>query len=80
MTREEAIEILEDMIDYQWGFADYEKPIAIRALHMAIEALSKDAIPISWLEEKLTGHPEIPYSVTDGINDVLDLWRGEKHE
>lgn len=36
-----------------------------------------DAIPIDWLEEKLTNHPEIPYAVTDGINAVLDMWREE---
>lgn len=33
-----------------------------------------DAIPIDWLKEKLTNHPELSYAVTDGINNVLDLW------
>lgn len=36
-----------------------------------------DAIPVDWLKEKLTNHPEIPYAVTDGINAVLDMWREE---
>ena len=36
-----------------------------------------EAIPIAWLEEKLTNHPEIPYVVTDGIVAVLDMWREE---
>lgn len=36
-----------------------------------------DAVPVSWLEEKLTNHSEIPYAATDGINAVLDMWREE---
>lgn len=37
-----------------------------------------DAIPVSWLKEMLSGHPEIPYSVTDGIIRVLTLWEGRE--
>lgn len=37
-----------------------------------------DAIPIDWLKEKLTNHPEIPYSTTDGIITVLNLWEERK--
>ena len=41
--------------------------------------LSKDEyIPVAWLREKLTNHPEIPYSITDGINNVLDFWERNK--
>lgn len=36
----------------------------------------EESIPVSWLEEKLEGHPELPYTITDGINYVLDLWEG----
>ena len=36
----------------------------------------EESIPVSWLTEKLEGHPELPYAVTDGINNVLDLWEG----
>ena len=36
------------------------------------------AIPIDWLEEKLTNHPEIPYSVTDSIVEILNLWERRK--
>ena len=36
----------------------------------------EESIPVSWLKEKLDGHPELPYSVTDGIINVLDLWEG----
>ena len=36
----------------------------------------EESIPISWLEEKLEGHPELPYAVTDGITNVLYLWEG----
>lgn len=36
----------------------------------------EESIPVSWLTEKLEGHPELSYSVTDAINNVLDLWEG----
>ena len=39
-----------------------------------------DAIQIEWLEEKLIGHPELPYAITDGISSVLDLWKAEQEE
>lgn len=39
-----------------------------------------NAIPIDWLKEKLTNHPEIPYSTTDGIIKVLNLWEERKNE
>lgn len=39
-----------------------------------------EAIPIEWLEEKMTGHPELPYAITDGIINVLDLWKAEQEE
>lgn len=39
-----------------------------------------DAIPIDWLKEKLTNNPEIPYSTTDGIITVLNLWEKRKNE
>lgn len=44
----------------------------------ALKLLKKkgESIPVSWLEEKLEGHPELPYAVTDGINNVLNLWKG----
>ena len=37
-----------------------------------------DAIPVDWLKEKLTNHPEIPYSVTDSIVEILNLWERRK--
>ena len=37
-----------------------------------------DAIPVSWLEEKLKGHPELRYATTDGICEVLRLWSSRK--
>ena len=39
-----------------------------------MDAPTIDAIPVEWLKEKLTNHPELSYAVTDGINNVLDLW------
>lgn len=38
------------------------------------DSIAVDAIPVEWLKEKLTGHPELSYSITDGIQNVLDLW------
>lgn len=38
------------------------------------------AIPIDWLKEKLNNHTEIPYSTTDGIIRVLNLWEERKNE
>lgn len=37
----------------------------------------EDFIPVEWLKEKLTNHPEIPYAITDGIINVLDLWENK---
>lgn len=41
-------------------------------------APSVNAIPVDWLKQNLTNHPEIPYSVTDGIITVLNLWEERK--
>lgn len=38
-----------------------------------------DAIPTSWLKEKLVNHPEITYATSDGICAVLRLW-GERKD
>ena len=37
-----------------------------------------DAIPVEWLREKMIDHPELLYSVTDGIQAVLDIWNEEQ--
>ena len=44
MTREEAIEILKDMIEFGWGFSDNEKSKSISACDMAIKALEQESI------------------------------------
>lgn len=36
-----------------------------------------DVIPVEWLKEKLVNHPELSYSLTDGIKIVLDFWEAE---
>ena len=38
----------------------------------------EESIPVSWLKEKLDGHPELPCAVIEGIIDILDLWTCEK--
>ena len=64
-----------DLID------DQDERIAIMQESMAaLEKLNeqKETIPISWLKEKLDGHPELPYAVTDGIANVLAIWESEQ--
>ena len=39
MTNEEAIKILNEMIDYGWLISDMDKCVAIESLDMAINAL-----------------------------------------
>ena len=59
-----------------------EERIAI--MQESMEALERqigqeELIPISWLEEKLVGHPELPYATTDGIANVISLWN-DRHK
>lgn len=70
--KEEAIELLKGLKEEITWFEIGQ------ALDMAIEALEQDTIPVKWLEEKLTGHPELSYSLTDGIIAVLDFWEESK--
>ncbi len=41
MSDEQAIKILKDMIEYEWGFIDDEYPSCIYACQKAIEALEQ---------------------------------------
>lgn len=89
MDREKVIEGLEftkAMItfnpstgeDIEPGNLNEEDKTSYDACVGAIALLKEqeELIPVSWLKEKLEGHPELPYAVTDGINNVLDLWKG----
>lgn len=81
-----SVDALEKAI-YEWMPKDQETwmdsdipPIKnlVASIMMTIQEQSPiEAIPVEWLEEKLTGHPELPYAVTDGITNVLDLWEKE---
>jgi len=62
-----------DALEYTLGSSDED----IYCRYTLEEAPTVDAVPVEWLEEKLTNHPEIPYAVIDGINAVLDMWREE---
>lgn len=42
MTKEEAIEILKEIIDEGWLISDFEKCVAIDACEMAIQALENE--------------------------------------
>ena len=75
MTNKEAINILKDMIDYQWGFSDMEKSIGIDALKKGIEALENQKSIIKELEKikteirKLTDiNPDYPMDKTIHIS------------
>lgn len=63
-------------------FTEYKKRLIPRLLNDVIVYLENhptvDAIPVSWLKEKLTNHPEISYATSDGICAVLHLWEGRK--
>lgn len=66
------------LTDFEIAMCDGDYKEALKLLLKKIEnAPTADVVPVSWLEEKLTNHPEIPYAVTDGINSVLDMWREE---
>ena len=49
----------------------------IDAWNRRVEEIPNKFISISWLEEKLENHQEIPYAVTDGIINILYLWEQE---
>lgn len=63
MTNEEAIEVLKDMLDYQWGFADDEKPKSIEALKLAIESL-KNSIDYRDLDDTIMRLNEQGWEIT----------------
>ena len=75
--REKVIKGLNDIGGFIAGRIGIEQARNfLRTIDDAIELLKEqeELIPASWLKEKLEGHPELPYAVTDGINNVLDLW------
>lgn len=74
--RENVINDLQDAVndDWMWQHADYYALTMERAIALLKE--QEESIPVSWLKEKLVGHPEIPYAVTDGIIAILDMWEG----
>ena len=62
-----------------YGATDEQKQDLINSWNRRTELMLKEqeeSIPISWLKEKLEGHPELSYAVTDGIINILDLWKG----
>ena len=86
MTKDEAIEMLKHCAaeyhckDRYFGRHMCEKCNQRIAQDMAIESLKTEAIPVEWLKEKLTGHPEISYALTDAIITVLEAWEQRKEE
>ena len=85
MDREKVIkglESLRDICNAKSNMAIGEGKIAWAGYaNTADDAISllkeqEESIPVSWLTEKLEGHTELPYAVTDGITNVLYLWEG----
>ena len=68
-----------DNCPYHLSHFSYDNNDCYAALYNDTIVLLKEqeaSIPVSWLKEKLVGHPELSYAVTDGINNVFDLWEG----
>lgn len=81
MQKEKVIESLEFCINHRCGWNCHYAGIDECEMELKKDALAmlkaqEESIPISWLKEKLEGHPELSYAVTDGIINVLDLWGG----
>ena len=63
----------------------YDEDTRVKHIREVIEdgvtsSIEQEAIPISWLEEKLENHPELSYVTTDSITNVLDFWELEKEK
>lgn len=82
MTDREYAYIVSRTLENKIAFAEsYNQNTLLVTLDVLKDILAllkeqEESIPVSWLKEKLEGHPELPYAVTDGINNVLDLWKG----
>lgn len=72
MTREEAIKILEEIIDEGWLISDFDKCTAIDACEMAIESLEQEPrwIPVS---ERLPENDEVVLG-TNSSNDLFETY------
>jgi len=61
MTKEEATNVLKEIIDESWIFSDIEKAPTIDACEMAISALSENKgewIPVGWIPNGKCGYPK----------------------
>ena len=78
MDREKVISEIEEEIRLGEFWDDDYRMIDLQLLKDVLILMKEqeESIPVSWLKEKLEGHPELPYAVTDGINNVLNLWEG----
>ena len=67
-----------DNCPYHNHFRYYNNKCTAMVNNDAIALLKEQeaSIPVSWLKEKLKGHSELSYAITDGISNVLDLWEG----
>lgn len=83
MTKDEAIEILEEVKILDDSMYQYN-PCYCAALNMAIESLKTEAIPVAWIQQYMKTF----YSgdiFTDGIvrihtEKMVDNWREEQRK
>lgn len=68
MTREEAIEILKEIIDEGWLISDFDKCTAIDACEMAIKAIEQEPC-----EDCVSRKASIPEEWQDTFKDVDDF-------
>ena len=73
IDREKVIETLQYMISEDCTETQFDYIDEIEAA-IAMLKEQEESIPVSWLKEKLVGHPELPYATTDGIIDILNMW------
>ena len=77
MQKEKVIESLDFCINHRCGWNCHYAGIDECEMELKKDAL---AMLKARLKEKLEGHPELSYAVTDGIINVLDLWEGRRSE
>lgn len=86
MTEEEAIKILEEIIDEGWLISDFDKCTAIDACEMAIKALRQELV-LDKIRAEIEEHAKINQHLnTDRARalcwclDVIDRYKAESEE
>lgn len=75
ISRQDALNCIKKLYAGHTASNMFEALDAVAEYIEELPSAEPKGIPIEWLEEKLTNHPELPYAVTDGIIEVLELWK-----